>query len=169
MIHHTEYKMSDNIDNILDDVVSQEKAVIYTKPCQLPANIAFQMQKWNMTESKFQKGKFTSQCTVKMDQFVNLLVYPGTKYENVPADKLATINKAIADGHDWYLVARHYTSVDRVPVDIMPASRKQAQNLPTFDCSVHEILKLDAEGNLISGKKNEAGSPTKKFKREYNN
>ncbi|XP_052128732.1 uncharacterized protein LOC113214379 [Frankliniella occidentalis] len=164
----TTYKMSDgNIDDILADVVPQDKATVYTKPCQLPPNIAFKLEKWTLTESKFKKNQVTSQITVQMDDFVNLLIYPGGKFENVPNDKVSKINNAIKNGEDWFLVARNWTSVDRVPIDILPLSKKREQNLPTFDYTVHEIVKLDAEGNMmIPGKKNE-GSPSKKFKREF--
>lgn len=113
---------------------SERKNIVYTRPFQLPINVGFKIVEWQQCDSKFNRSK-ANRVLLTMDDFVSLQVYPGNKFDNFKEKDMQSFNEAIAKGQQsWYLVARHWTSKDRVPVDVISEATRITQKVPVFDC-----------------------------------
>lgn len=111
---------------------SQSRALNYTKPCQLPTNIAFRLVKWEMEESRFEKKK-TPKVILKADDYVDLAVWIGSRHANISDEQVASLNKSISEGKKYYIVARLFSKQEQVPVDVLSEQKKVAQSLEDFD------------------------------------
>lgn len=82
--------------------LEEARHTAYTKPCQLPINVAFEVLKWEVVASTFDK-KDTPRPLLNSDGYVDLLLYPGAKFL-VSSSKTAKINSSIGSGSKFYLL-----------------------------------------------------------------
>ncbi|KAK3931975.1 Alpha-1,4-glucan:maltose-1-phosphate maltosyltransferase [Frankliniella fusca] len=146
-----------------EDLFDEERPPLYTRPYQLPPNIAFEIMSYSNVEKRNSKEK-THKIVIKTDEFTSLMVYPGARFPKMNDTTIPTFNTKLAEGEKYYLVARRWTSIDRVPLDIVGEQKRLAQNLPLYDCDIHTIKPVDSAGNLYSADEVSAGSPSKRFK-----
>lgn len=128
----------------------QTRAVNYTKPCQLPTNIAFTLLKWEMETSKFDKKK-TPKVTVKADDYVDLAVWIGARHAHISDTQVDSLNKSISEGKKFYIVARLFSKQEQVPIDLLTEEKKIEQGLEDFDgkSSFHFPFSEEVLGSLL--------------------
>lgn len=115
--------------------VEETRHMTYTKPCQLPENVAFEIMKWEIGSSKFDK-KETRRCLLRSDGIVELLVYPGAKLL-LSASQTTELNAAISSGRKYFTVACSWSKVDQVlPIDFLTEARRSALACPIYDGKV---------------------------------
>jgi len=113
-----------------DKLALTRSNIEYTRPQQLPIQVAFPILRGDLTSNKLKPNDDSRRVFLKYNQRIELMVYLPNKFSKFTADDMAEFAT-----DNLYLVSRGMLASEKVNLDILTKDEIDAEDgLVIFDC-----------------------------------